>query len=204
MLLRDGLSKCEGLQSLDLQDNTFTHTGAKALADVLPNWKEITVLGVADSLLGGRGGVLLGEALQLGNTKKLKKLSLQYNEIDLAGFKALKIAAVGEALSKLETLELNGNKFSEDDTEVEELRKFFSKKGVDGLDSLSDMEEETDDEDEGEEASDHEASEDEAEKESKEDVIAKANQAENQNVAQEKDRKVDELADLLSGTKIGA
>lgn len=195
-LLREGLAKCEGLELLDLQDNTFTQTGAKALADVLVNWKNISELGVADCLLGGRGGVLLGEALQLEKTKNLKKISLQYNEIDLTGFKAIKVAATGAGLPVLQNLELNGNKFSEDAPEVEELREFFGEKGVDGLDSLSDMEDDSDDEDE-----EHE---DEPSDDEKEDVVAKADEAESEKVNQEKDAKVDELADLLGGTKIGA
>lgn len=203
-LLRDGLSHCIGLLHLDLQDNTFTEIGAEALATVVPGWTKIEALCVGECLLSAHGGVLLGEALKLDKTPALKKLSLQYNEIDIKGAKAIQ-AATEKALPKLEILELNGNNFSGDDPIVEELRELFSERGFDGLDSLSDMEEDTDDEDEEDDEEEAEAKQEEEERADRAAKVVKdAERAEQQNVAQEKDVNVDDLADLLGATKITA
>lgn len=191
-LLRNGLSKNHGLQTLDLQDNTFTITGAQALAAVVTNWNDLLELGVGDCLLSARGGVLLGEALAQEKNKALKTIRLQYNEIDIKGVEAIK-RAIHTALPKLQRLELNGNKFSEEELVVEQMREIFEHRGFGELDSLSDMEEETDGEDEGDE------DEDDDEKEA---VIKRAEEAEGAKVPQEKDEKVDALADLLDGAKI--
>ncbi|KAG9821917.1 ran GTPase activating protein 1, partial [Aureobasidium melanogenum] len=43
-LLQNGLSKCSALEVLDLQDNTFTAMGGRALADVIANWSVIKEL----------------------------------------------------------------------------------------------------------------------------------------------------------------
>lgn len=195
-LLRDGLSHCKEIETLDLQDNTFTLVGARMLAGLVPTWTKLEDLGVSDCLLTARGGVLLGEALQKNQTPDLKKLRLQYNEIDLSGLKELKQAIV-DALPKLEALEMNGNKFSEEDPLIEELRELFSDRGFEGLDELDDMEEDSEDEDEDDSDDEEKEEEEKAEK-----VIKEADQAENQKVAQEKDKKVDDLADLLGSTSI--
>ncbi|PWW79217.1 RNI-like protein [Tuber magnatum] len=194
-LLRSGLSKNHGLQTLDLQDNTFTVIGAQALAVVVTNWSDLLELGVGDCLLSARGGVLLGEALAQEKNKALKTIRLQYNEIDVKGVEAIK-RAINHALPKLQRLELNGNRFSEEELVVEQMREIFEDRGFGQLDSLSDMEE-TDEEDEG----DEDEGEGEGEYE-KEDIVKQAEEAENAQVPQEKDKKVDALADLLGGTKI--
>jgi Ran GTPase-activating protein 1 len=142
-LLRDGLSHCTGLLNLDLQDNTFTITGAHALADVITCWSQLETLCVGDCLLSAQGGILLGQALQLKKNVRLKMLSLQYNEIDIKAVRVF-LTTLQDALPNLEMIELNGNKFSEDDTLIEEFRQLFSERGFEGLDSLSDMEGESD------------------------------------------------------------
>lgn len=187
VLLRDGLAHCPGLQHLDLQDNTFTNSGALALATVLPGWPSLTALCIGDCLLGPRGGVLIGEALLREKNTLLTTLRLQYNEINASGVKAIYSALV-TALPKLETLELNGNNFSEDDPLVDELRALFEERGFGGLDSLSDMEEDSDDEG-SDDNSDEEGSVDEEPKK----VESKQSKA-----------TVDNLADLLGAAKIGA
>ncbi|KAA8894132.1 hypothetical protein FN846DRAFT_786953, partial [Sphaerosporella brunnea] len=195
-LLRDGLAHCVELVHLDLQDNTFTLEGAQALASVVTGWSKIEALCVGDCLLSARGGVLLGKALNLQKTAELKKLSLQYNEIDIKGAKAIHTAILN-GLPNLEILELNGNKFSEEDPLVDEIRELFSDRGFEGLDSLSDMEEESDEEEEDEEF-------EEEEQEKAERVLKEAGHAEAQNVPQEKDKKVEDLAELFGATKISA
>jgi Ran GTPase-activating protein 1 len=199
-LLSDGLAHCAELEHLDLQDNTFTLIGAQALAEVISGWLRIEALCVGDCLLSARGGVLLGEALMLDKNSRLKTLSLQYNEIDSSGLESIH-KAVTAALPNLGRLEMNGNKFSEDDVLVDELRELFSERGVcDGLDSLSDMEDVSDEEEEENE----ERKEEKAKAARGEIVFVEADKAVQQPVVQEKDKHVDDLADLLSNTKISS
>ena len=208
LLLQHGLSACSQLETVDLQDNTFTSLAAKTLANVAPTWAELRELAVGDCLLSARGGSLLGDALATGGNKKLEVLRLQYNEIDSKGLKALADAAAGSGLPRLRRIELNGNKFSEDDSNIEKLQTILGKRkedqaddypGVDeddedawGVDELDELEEE--DEDEGEEEAEVE---DEEEK-----IVKEADAAEAQPVAQETDADVDELADVLKKTEI--
>ncbi|GAB7352703.1 hypothetical protein MBLNU459_g3061t1 [Dothideomycetes sp. NU459] len=209
-LLQNGLSKCTELEVLDLQDNTFTISGARALAAVVPNWIAIKELGIGDSLLSSRGCVLLADALAKGKNKTLRTLRLQYNEINLKGVQGLAKVAQSSALPALQRVELNGNVFSEDDAAIEALREVLdnrreeaapeSGEGIDdewGLDELDELEEPSDEEDEGED----EEEEEEEEKE-EETILKDADEAENENVAQDKDKKVDELADLLGKTEL--
>ena len=217
-LLTEGLVWCEELEVLDLQDNTFTITGARALSQVAEGWKRIKELGIGDSLLGSRGAVLVAEALGKGHNGTLEVLRLQYNEIDSKGVKALLVTAK-DKLPKLRRVELNGNKFSEDDEPVEGLRLLLEERkekagntGEEwGLDELSDLEEESDDEDEdedegedGDENDDAEAEEEEQETADarKEAVLRDADQEEAQNVSQKKDDDVDALADSLDKAAI--
>ncbi|CAK3985087.1 Ran GTPase-activating 1 [Lecanosticta acicola] len=208
-LLQHGLSNCKILDTLDLQDNTFTALAAKTLSTVIPTWTELRDLGVGDCLLSARGGRMLGDALAKGGNKKLEILRLQYNEIDTKGLKALSDAASSStALPRLRRVELNGNKFAEEDPSIEKLKDLLEKRkdeqaeefpgveeddedawGVDELDELED-----DDEDEEEEEDEEEAEE--------EKVLKDADAAEAEPVAQEKDKDVDDLANALGKTEI--
>ena len=218
LLLTDGLVWCEELEVLDLQDNTFTITGARALSQVVKGWQQIKELGVGDSLLGSRGAVLLAEALGKGDNALLEVLRLQYNEIESRGVKALLVVAQ-DKLAKLRRVELNGNKFSEDDEPVEGLRLLLEERkeeagdveGEWGLDELSDLEEESEEEedDDDEDVDEAEDDEDEVEKEEqkeaegrREAMLKDADQQEAQKVGQEKDDDVDALADTLGKTEI--
>jgi Ran GTPase-activating protein 1 len=207
-LLSEGLRHTSALEVLDLQDNTFTLLGARALAEVVPGWAELVELGVGDSLLGGKGGVLLAKSLGLGKNKKLKILRLQYNEITAPGIKGL-LKAVDEALPVLKKLELNGNKFSETDESIIALQELFEKRKEKldgdiviedewGLDSLSDLEEESEAEEEEEEEEEEELEpEERAEK-----LIKEAEEAQEEPVVQTKDKDVDELTKQLEKTSI--
>lgn len=226
-LLEGGLSKCETLEVLDLQDNTFTITGARALVAILGKWKGLKELGIGDCYLGARGGVLLGKELsKSGVGENLEVLRLQYNEIDSRGVKELSLAAEKGGLNKLRRIELNGNKFSEDDEAVEGLRLLLEKRKEEssaataadaddewGLDDLSDLEEEDSDEEadaddsdadekEKEEDEDEEEEEKEEQAANREAVLKDVDQAENAPVAQKKDDEVDALADKLGGTHV--
>ncbi|KAF8449767.1 hypothetical protein BGX38DRAFT_1092443 [Terfezia claveryi] len=182
ILIKNGLSNCTGLETLDLQDNTFTSSGSEALAKAVVRWEKMVELGVGDCLLGKKCSKV-AKALSEGKNKGLKVLRLQYNEIDVNGAKEFK-HALEKALPVLEKLELNGNKFSEDDEVVLEIKDIFARRGFGGLDELDDMEEDSDEEEE--------------EEKEVEDVVRRAKEEEEQDVALEKDKAVDDLADLLA------
>lgn len=199
-LLTDGLRHARGIRVLDLQDNTFTILGSKALASVIPGWTEIQELGVGDSLLGAKGGVVVAGSLAKGGNTKLETLRLQYNDITTKGLQAFAKAAK-DSLPALKKIELNGNKFSEDDQAVTDLKELLEERkeklGGDivveddwGLDSLSDLEEESDEEDEEEE-------EEEEAEELQERLIEEAEEAQEEPVAQKQDKDVDDLAKQL-------
>jgi Ran GTPase-activating protein 1 len=206
LLLSEGLSHAPGLEVLDLQDNTFTVLGATALAGVLPKWPKLKELGVSDCLLSARGAIRMFETLGKGGNKDLEVLRCQYGDIDTKGVKALLDAVKGGALPKLRRVELNGNKFSEDDPSIEALREILEERrkeadaeddddGNWGIDELDELEEESEEEEE----EDEEAEEEEEKEES---ILKAADEAENETVAQEKDEEVDELAAKLGTTGI--
>ncbi|OCL08050.1 RNI-like protein [Glonium stellatum] len=209
-LLKEGLSHASQLRVLDLQDNTFTALGARALSDVVGGWTQLQELGVGDCLLSGRGGVMLGKALQEGKNAKLEVLRLQFNDINSKGVKGL--ADAHEKLPALRRVELNGNRFSEDDEGVEKLREALDARkeqadgvGEDdeywGLDELDELEDESDEEEgEGVESGEEEEGVEIEEKAARE--IAAARQAEEENVPLENDKGVDELAAALKKTEI--
>lgn len=208
-LLSHGLNNASGLVTLDLQDNTFTLMGAKALAKVTPTWAQLKELGVGDSLLGAKGGVLLGDALAQGNNKNLEILRLQYNDITSKGVISLAKAAK-QALPALKKVELNGNKLSEDDEGIVLLQELLEERkeklGGDvvieddwGLDSLSDLESEDSDEEEEEE---EEEEEDVGPEERAEKLVKEAEEAQEEPVIQQKDKEVDDLAKSLEKTSI--
>jgi Ran GTPase-activating protein 1 len=183
-----------------LQDNTFTLMGSKALATVVPGWTEIQELGVGDSLLSAKGGVVVAAALAKGGNKKLEVLRLQYNDITARGLQGFAKAAK-EALPALKKIELNGNKFSEEDQSVLDLRELLEERKDKlagdvvmeddwGLDSLSDLEDESDEEDEEEE-------EEEEAEELRERLLDEAEEAQDEPVAQKQDKDVDDLAEEL-------
>ncbi|KAK8139930.1 hypothetical protein PG984_001053 [Apiospora sp. TS-2023a] len=208
-LLSEGLNHTTLLKVLDLQDNTFTLKAAKPLSRVVSKWAEIQELGVGDSLLGAKGAVLLGNALALGKNPKLEILRLQYNEITAPGVKALAEAAK-DGLPALKKLELNGNKFEEEDESVialkdllEERKEKLGSDVVDedawGLDSLSDLEELDSDEEEEEEEEDEEEIEPEVRAEK---LVKEAEEAQEEPTVQLKDKDVDALAAKLEKTNI--
>ena len=206
-LLSEGLTHASSIQVLDLQDNTFTLLGAKALAQAVPAWVGIQELGIGDSLLSPKGGVLLGQALALGKNGKLEILRLQYNDITAKGLQGIAKAAK-DALPALKKLEVNGNKFSEADEAVLALQELFEERkeklGGDvideeawGLDSLSDLEDESDEEDEEDEEEEDVKPEEQAEK-----LIKEAEVAQEEPTVQLQDKSVDDLAAKLAQTSI--
>lgn len=212
LLLREGLRHCERLETLDLQDNTFTRSGAKAMAEVVGSWSEIRELGVSDSLLSARGMVLVAEAMQKGGNEKLEVLRLQYDEIDTRGLQALITVIKKGVLPKLRRVELNGNVLAEEEPGIEELRGLLQErrdnagKGDEpdeddhwGLDELDELEE-PEEEEEGDEEDGEEADEEREEREKGERELKQMDAAANENVAQVKDDELDALADKLDKT----
>lgn len=214
-LLTNGLSHLSKLETLDLQDNTFTAMGANALSSVVGKWTQLRELGVGDCLLSGRGGVALASALEKGQNKKVEVLRLQFNDINSKGLAGLASAA-SASLPALRRVELNGNKFSEEESSIEKLREVLEARkeesgeheddeeywGLDELDEL-DSEDEDEEESDAEEKYGDDSDEEGVEVEEKAArQIAEDKQSEESNVAQEKDEKVDDLADALAKTEI--
>ena len=227
-LIHDGLAKVKQLTLLDLQDNTMTSEGARALAASLPGWRNLEELGVGDCLLGARGSEWVVKALEKGENEMLEVLRLQYNEVRAKGVRDL--ADAFSKVPKLRRVELNGNQFDEEDEGLEELRIALDgrkEKAGDGsgdvgeeywgLDDLDDLEEPDDEDEDGDEGSakedeeeDAEEVKNESEKEVKKNTVDLADridkdlkttdEAEEQNVAQKQDKSVDDLADRLSKT----
>lgn len=210
-LLKHGLSQCKELEVMDMQDNTFTSLAAKTLADAVVEWKGIKELAVGDCLLSARGGRMLGDALAQGGNVKLEVLRLQFNEIDAKGLKAISDAAAsGTALPRLRRVELNGNKFAEEDESIAKLQAVLEKRkeeqaedfpGVDeddedswGVDELDELEDDEDDGDEEEEDGD--------DLDAEEKIVKEADEAESEPVAAKADKDVDDLADSLGKTEI--
>ena len=197
-LLTVGLKTCKALEVLDMQDNTFTTKGATALAQVIGEWKGFKELGVGDDLLGARGAVKVFEELGKGGNKEVEVLRLQFNDIDPKGVQAL-LKSLKDGLPNVRRIELNGNKFDEEDPSIEAISELLSERkeenGKDGdpedywgLDELDELEGEDSDEE------DEEAEEDEDEKE---EVLKGADEEEEENVAQKKDKEVDDLAEAF-------
>jgi Ran GTPase-activating protein 1 len=200
LLLKQGLKHVSGLEVLELEDNTFTSMGSKALADLVGGWESLRELGLNDCYLSARGWNMLGEGLRNGKNKKLEILKLQFNNIDSKGVQLL--ANIQQFVPGLRKIELNGNKFNEEEVSVDRIRESLESrkkeaKGKDdewGLDELDDLEEESEEEEEEAEL--------EEEEEERESELKRADEAEEENVAEERDKKVDDLADLLGKTEI--
>lgn len=210
-LLNEGLRHAQHLRILDLQDNTFTFLGATALANVVGGWEHIVELGVSDSLLSAKGGIVVAKALAEGKNPHLEILRLQYNDITSVGIRDL-AKAVRHALPRLRKMELNGNKFSEDDESIEELRVLFEERKelfageiiIEddwGLDELDELEEESEEEEEVEEEEEHDGSEIPPE-ELAERLIKDDEEAQEEPVSQRKDKDVDELAEELKKAEL--
>jgi Ran GTPase-activating protein 1 len=215
-LITHGLSHLSKLDTLDLQDNTFTAMGATALSKAVVNWSELRELGVGDCLLSGRGGIALAAALEKGNNKKVEVLRLQFNDINAKGLAGL-ASASKSALPALRRVELNGNKFDEEDPSIEKLRNVLEARkeesgenaddeeywGLDELDELDDDDEEEEESDEDEKRGDLEEDEGvEVEEKAARQIVEDTRAEESSPVLQDKDKKVDDLADLMSKTEI--
>ena len=204
-LFQYGLRHAKALEVLDLQDNTFTLMASTALASVLANWPYLRELGVSDCLLSARGGLKIAKALADGRNVNIQTLRLQYNEINAEGVKHY-LHAAKSTLPSLRRVELNGNKFYEDDGNVADLRELLEARKLQlgkvddpedmwGLDELDELEEDSEEESEEEE-------EEEEEDEETERDLKNSDEAEDEKVAERKDEDVDELAADLGKAEI--
>lgn len=211
ILLRSGLVNCNKLKVVDLQDNTFTRTAGRALADVVRAWPELVELGIGDCLVGPNSMVALADTFSKGQNKSVEVLRLQFNDIDIRGVRSLVDACDKGSLPALRRVELNGNLFEEDDPAVEALKELLQERkeksdrpDVDdedawGLDELDELDEPGDEEDEeDEDGDDDDSAEDGPAAQARE--VKQTEQAEQDNVAVEKDADVDALADKLNKT----
>jgi Ran GTPase-activating protein 1 len=164
ILLNEGLSHASGIEVLDLQDNAFWIPGSGALASAIQGWPSLRELGVGDCSLSAHGGIRLAKALSQGNNQKVETLRLKGNDITAEGVEQF-LHAARDTLPALRRIELNRNRFVEDDDNVESLRELLKKRkevhskeddledmwGVDELDELQEeAEDEEEDDDEGE------------------------------------------------------
>ncbi|KAJ3315859.1 hypothetical protein HDV04_000066 [Boothiomyces sp. JEL0838] len=155
--LVERISKCENLEFLDLQDNTFTLPGSQAIAKAFPKWPNLKHLNLGDCLLGAKGGLAVIKALTDSN-HKLERIALFFNEINAKGAKLVPEMLVGK--EHLKSIELNGNTFDGEGSEVEAIKKQLERLGKeDCLDELDEMEEEEEEEEEGEEPAEEESQE---------------------------------------------
>lgn len=140
-LLLSALSSNVNLSTLDLQDNTFTLSGSRAIVAALPCWPKLTSLNLSDCLLGARGGVLLASSLLAGSNPLLQSLALQSN--DFANPSILVLASAIKLHGQhLVSVELNGNKGDEADEGYENVRAALEEWGNGGtLDELDELEE---------------------------------------------------------------
>ncbi len=139
--LSSGLSKCRGLVSVDLQDNTFTTNGAKAFAEAFNSWKALKSLNVGDCMCEAEGSTILMKALVDSSiVEYLETFNFQYNEMDEEGAKIL--ADNLDKFKALKSLMLNGNAFNPVGSAADKIKETVSS---DILDEWSDMEYDSDD-----------------------------------------------------------
>ncbi|CAM9023240.1 hypothetical protein WICANDRAFT_65526 [Wickerhamomyces anomalus NRRL Y-366-8] len=198
-LILQGLKHNTKLTILDLQDNTITKKSAKVLADNLSIWKELKELNVNDCLLNPLGSLELVKAFNAGESLQgFKTLRLQYNELDSKALEILK-DVIANKLPKLESLELNGNRFEEESSIVDEINAIFEERGFGELDELDDLEELDSEDEEEETESEEEAEEEEIEAE----VLEKELEQEQENYTVDNDNKqVQDIAAELEKTHI--
>ncbi|KAJ3128468.1 hypothetical protein HK098_004363 [Nowakowskiella sp. JEL0407] len=165
------LPSCPKLEFLDLQDNTFTDSGAKAFAAGLAKkaWKNIQHINVSDCLLGAEGSVEVLRAIIDSKTDTITTLMLAFDELNVNA--ARLIPDVIRLNKGLERLELNGNEFNPNGEETKQIRDALREIGQpDALDELDEMDYEDEEEEEGEEAE----GEEEEEKDDDVDALAAA------------------------------
>ena len=147
--LLESLVYSANMEVLDLQDNTFTKEGSLACVVALSKWNSLRILNIGECLLGAEGSLAVLNAL-VGTHCNLEHLMLSYNEMDVKG--AAIVPSVLADKPYISKLELNGNAFDAECSEVKAIRDTLRDIGQeDALDELDDMEVSSDEEEEEDE-----------------------------------------------------
>lgn len=203
-LIKNGLRHNTKLTIIDLQDNTLTKDSAKDLAANLSSWKNLEELNVNDCLLNPTGSLALVKAFHTGKAfESLERLKLQYNELDQPALELLK-DVIQHKLPKLKILELNGNRFEEENSVLESISAIFEERGFGELDELDDLEEiDSEEEEEGEEEYVEESSEEENDDEIDPHVLEQQLRKEHESYTEDdNDKEVNELVSKFEQSNI--
>lgn len=139
--LSRGLAQCSRLEILDLQDNTASLSGSRAIAKSLPKWTNLLDINLNDLLLRPKGALLICQALADGACPKLQAIRMQSDEADASAIKAL-TSAVKQNCKHLAAVEINGNRCEAEDEAVADLRAALEANGFeDAIDEIDDVEE---------------------------------------------------------------
>uniref|UniRef100_A0A0N5BIB5 Ran gtpase-activating protein n=1 Tax=Strongyloides papillosus TaxID=174720 RepID=A0A0N5BIB5_STREA len=98
------------LRIIDLSDNTCTHRGAVALANVVPMLKKLEKLVLGDCLCRDRGSLKIFRAIAKGQLKNLKEIDVSGSEITPKG--AIEINKICKDHLKGVVVKLHCNNFS--------------------------------------------------------------------------------------------
>ncbi|SPO29010.1 probable ran GTPase activating protein 1 [Ustilago trichophora] len=187
--ITNGLASCPNLEVLDLQDNTATLRGSRAIAACLPKWPKLKTLNLSDCLLKPKGGALVFGALANGTNKALETIQVQYCDLDRKVLDQL-ASAIELHLTNLTKLDINGNWADEEDECIENIKSALAKHGHD--DALLELDE-MDPDGEESEAEDEEQDEDQDADEQQESEPA---------ATETKPDETDELAAALAKTSV--
>lgn len=209
--LAKGLSGCPDLEVFDLQDNTFTERGSRAVALALASWPKLRELNISDCLLKSKGGLALGTVFVQGVNPNLQVLKLAYGEFDSKTIDLI-AKAIKECWPHLRILELNGNVADPEDECIQNVKDALEGHGQeDALDDLDDMMDPADlDEEEEEEHPAVAVAEEMDRREADEEAAAKPSPAAaildkiaSPTASQKVDDATDALADMLSSVSLG-
>lgn len=152
-LIEFGLKFCKNLETIDLQDNTFTNKATILFADYLSIWKDNLIeLNLNDCLLKPKGADKLVQNLKDFNN--LQTLKLEYNELIQDTIENFLVPYLEENhLPSLKLLQINGNILDEDSDALDFLQGKFANLEIDDLEELDSDDEDDDDDDDDE---DHE------------------------------------------------
>lgn len=152
--LSKGISSNPDLVKVNLQDNTFTSTGAKAFAKAIEGLKNLKVLNIGDCLLGNDGCEMIISSLKSSECP-IESFNLQYNEMNEKGLEHL--ISILPHLATVKVLMLNGNCFNPEGETADSLRELLQRdERIEILDTWSDMEYYSDEEEEEDEESNDE------------------------------------------------
>eukprot|EP01134_Creolimax_fragrantissima_P007981 CFRG7981T1 len=98
----------KSLEILDLNDNTFTYSGAQSAAAALPSMPMLTSIDFGDCLLTSDGVLAVCEAMESSVNQHLKTINLSFNEADTYDA-ADAISQMVAAHPKLESVDVHGN-----------------------------------------------------------------------------------------------